>query len=115
MCVKRMHSDDFRFCQFSTILLRILFRRSVMANATLAVQPNDKREIFGWAMYDWANSAFSTTVGTVFLGPYVASLATHAAKAEFLIRNGVEWNDKLHAPLVASFFGIPAAPDPSRA
>jgi UMF1 family MFS transporter len=43
-------------------------------------QPNDKREIFGWAMYDWANSAFSTTVGTVFLGPYVASLAAEAAK-----------------------------------
>src|SRR5512143_2136186 len=42
---------------------------------------NDKREIFGWAMYDWANSAFSTTVGTVFLGPYVASLAATAAKA----------------------------------
>ncbi len=42
---------------------------------------NDKREIFGWAMYDWANSAFSTTVGTVFLGPYVASLAAQAAKA----------------------------------
>jgi MFS transporter, UMF1 family len=42
---------------------------------------NDKREIFGWAMYDWANSAFSTTVGTVFLGPYVASLAAEAAKA----------------------------------
>jgi UMF1 family MFS transporter len=42
---------------------------------------NDKREIFGWAMYDWANSAFSTTVGTVFLGPYVASLASDAAKA----------------------------------
>ena len=42
---------------------------------------NDKREIFGWAMYDWANSAFSTTVGTVFLGPYVASLARSAAEA----------------------------------
>ncbi|HEX8991274.1 MAG TPA: MFS transporter [Anaerolineales bacterium] len=42
---------------------------------------NDKREIFGWAMYDWANSAFSTTIGTVFLGPYVASLAATAAKA----------------------------------
>jgi UMF1 family MFS transporter len=42
---------------------------------------DDKREIFGWAMYDWANSAFSTTVGTVFLGPYVASLASAAAKA----------------------------------
>lgn len=42
---------------------------------------NSKREIFGWAMYDWANSAFSTTVGTVFLGPYVASLARIAAAA----------------------------------
>ena len=41
---------------------------------------NDKREIFGWAMYDWANSAFSTTVGTVFLGPYIASLAADAGK-----------------------------------
>jgi MFS transporter, UMF1 family len=41
---------------------------------------NDKREIFGWAMYDWANSAFSTTVGTVFLGPYVSSLARAAAE-----------------------------------
>ncbi|HET6845610.1 MAG TPA: MFS transporter [Anaerolineales bacterium] len=51
---------------------------------------NDKREIFGWAMYDWANSAFSTTVGTVFLGPYVASLAAEAAKgnADGLARLG---------------------------
>jgi MFS transporter, UMF1 family len=32
-------------------------------------------------MYDWANSAFSTTVGTVFLGPYVANLARSAAEA----------------------------------
>lgn len=42
---------------------------------------NDRKEIFGWAMYDWANSAFSTTIGTVFLGPYVASLARSAAEA----------------------------------
>jgi MFS transporter, UMF1 family len=34
----------------------------------------DKREIAGWAMYDWANSAFSTTVVTAFLGPYLAAL-----------------------------------------
>jgi UMF1 family MFS transporter len=48
-----------------------------------AIRPmiNDKREIFGWAMYDWANSAFSTTVVTVFLGPYLANLASSAAKA----------------------------------
>src|SRR5215216_5513931 len=56
---------------------------------------NDRREIFGWAMYDWANSAFSTTVGTVFLGPYIASLAADAAGPDGLAR----------------FFGIPIAPD----
>lgn len=58
---------------------------------------NDRREIFGWAMYDWANSAFSTTVGTVFLGPYVASLASAAAKAQ--------------ADGLARIGGIPIAPD----
>lgn len=36
---------------------------------------DDKREIFGWTMYDWANSAFSTTVVTTFLGPYLIVLA----------------------------------------
>jgi MFS transporter, UMF1 family len=58
---------------------------------------NDKREIFGWAMYDWANSAFSTTIGTVFLGPYLASLAEKAASVS---------PDKL-----AHFLGIPVAAD----
>ena len=58
---------------------------------------NDRREIFGWAMYDWANSAFSTTVGTVFLGPYISSLAAASAEA---------YPDGL-----ARFFGIPVAPD----
>ena len=58
---------------------------------------NDRREIFGWAMYDWANSAFSTTVGTVFLGPYIASLAAKAAVA--------------NPDGLARFFGIPVAPD----
>ncbi|MCK5923207.1 MAG: MFS transporter, partial [Methylococcales bacterium] len=36
---------------------------------------NDKREILGWTMYDWANSAFSTTVVSALLGPYIISLA----------------------------------------
>ena len=58
---------------------------------------NDKREIFGWAMYDWANSAFSTTIGTVFLGPYLASLA--AASAE------------TYSDGMARFLGLPVAPD----
>ncbi|MGH2537896.1 MAG: hypothetical protein ACRDHL_10915 [Candidatus Promineifilaceae bacterium] len=29
---------------------------------------NDRREIPGWALCDWAYSAFSTTVATRFLG-----------------------------------------------
>lgn len=33
-----------------------------------------QKEIKGWAMYDWANSAFSTTVVTAFLGPYLTAL-----------------------------------------
>ena len=66
-----------------------------MAKETAMV--NDRREIFGWAMYDWANSAFSTTIGTVFLGPYVASLARTAAEAA--------------GTTTVSFLGIPVAPD----
>jgi UMF1 family MFS transporter len=32
-----------------------------------------------WYLYDWANSAFSTTVVALFLGPYLTSLAKSAA------------------------------------
>jgi UMF1 family MFS transporter len=39
---------------------------------------NDKREIFGWKMYDWANSAFSTTVAGALFGPYLTRLAQTA-------------------------------------
>src|SRR5262249_32750194 len=39
---------------------------------------NDRREIFGWMMYDWANSAFSTTVVAALLGPYLTALAQAA-------------------------------------
>lgn len=40
------------------------------------------REQTGWYFYDWANSAFSTTVVAVFLGPYLTSIARAAADAE---------------------------------
>lgn len=36
---------------------------------------NDRREIFGWITYDWANSAFYTIVVTVLCGPYLTALA----------------------------------------
>jgi UMF1 family MFS transporter len=39
---------------------------------------NDKREIFGWKMYDWANSAFSTTVAGALFSPYITRLAQAA-------------------------------------
>ena len=35
---------------------------------------NDKREVRGWMLYDFANSAFSTTVVTTFLGPYLTGI-----------------------------------------
>lgn len=40
-----------------------------------AFKKNDRREIFGWLTYDWANSAFYTTVVSVLLAPYLTSLA----------------------------------------
>ena len=57
--------------------------------------PGNRREQIGWYFYDWANSAFGTTVATVFLGPYLSNLARAAAGPDELAR----------------FFGIPVAPD----
>jgi UMF1 family MFS transporter len=47
---------------------------SASSNLNSEAGMNDKREIRGWMLYDWANSAFSTTVVTVFLGPYLTGL-----------------------------------------
>ena len=38
-----------------------------------------RRERFGWYSYDWAMSVFNTSVTTVFLGPYLTSVAEEAA------------------------------------
>ncbi len=50
------------------------------------LKPGNRKEQFGWYFYDWANSAFSTTVGSVFLGPYVSNLAGLAAGADGMVR-----------------------------
>lgn len=50
--------------------------------STLGTPGYDRREQIGWYFYDWANSAFSTTVITVFLGPYITSIARAAADAK---------------------------------
>ncbi len=56
--------------------------------------PELRRERCAWYFYDWANSAFPTTVLTVLLGPYLTALARRAA------RDGMLW-----------VLGVPIAPD----
>ncbi|MDK1473307.1 MFS transporter [Streptomyces sp. 549] len=41
-----------------------------------------RREQRGWYYYDWANSVFSTSVITVFLGPYLTEIAKAAADSD---------------------------------
>jgi len=47
--------------------------------ATEPAQPSTRRERVGWYFYDWANSAFSTTVVAVFIGPYLTAVAEAAS------------------------------------
>ena len=44
----------------------------------LMTDKNDSREIFGWKVYDWANSAFYTTVVAALFSPYLTRLAQTA-------------------------------------
>ncbi len=45
----------------------------------LPAQTSLKREQRAWFVYDWANSAYSSTVVTLFLGPYLTAIAKSAA------------------------------------
>lgn len=62
---------------------------------------NDKKEIYGWTMYDWANSAFSTTVVAVFLGPYLSGIVEQAANADGMVFLG---NVPIHFDSFFPFF-----------
>src|SRR5512136_2639569 len=42
--------------------------------------PVRKREIFGWAMYDFANSAFATTILAVIFNQYFATVVAGGEK-----------------------------------
>lgn len=57
-----------------------------MGEAVAAHRPveTSRREIWSWAMYDWANSAFSTIVVTALLGPYLSELAKEAGNVILL-------------------------------
>lgn len=47
--------------------------------------PRSTPEQRGWYLYDFANSAFPTTVVTLFLGPYITSIAKAAAGPDGLL------------------------------
>jgi len=49
------------------------------------ITKNDRKEIFGWMMYDWANSAFFTTIIGVLIGPYLLGLAENAVGKDGVI------------------------------
>ncbi|MFF3910440.1 MFS transporter [Streptomyces sp. NPDC001848] len=58
-----------------------------MGTDTVRTQAGDqaaerRREQHGWYFYDWACSVYSTSVLTVFLGPYLTSVAKSAADAD---------------------------------
>lgn len=51
----------------------------------IEIKPNNRKEIFGWMTYDWANSAFFTTVIGVLVSPYLIGLAEAAVGEDGLI------------------------------
>ncbi|MFC8520079.1 MFS transporter [Streptomyces sp. NPDC057257] len=54
-----------------------------MSTDTVRAQAHDlRREQRGWYFYDWACSVYSTSVLSVFLGPYLTSVAKSAADAD---------------------------------
>lgn len=64
---------------------------------------NKRREQIGWYFYDWANSAFATTVVAVFLGPYLTTVAKAAADADgFVYPLGIKVNAGSFFPYVVS-------------
>ena len=62
-----------------------------------------RREQIGWYFYDWANSAFATTVVTVFLGPYLTTVAKAAADSDgFVYPLGIRVNAGSFFPYIVS-------------
>ena len=57
------------------------FAMSYVADAPIDAPDHraNSRFVGSWYWYDWANSAFVTTVGTVLYGPYITSIAKAAA------------------------------------
>jgi len=88
---------------------------------TVRARPADevaerRREQRGWYFYDWACSVYSTSVLTVFLGPYLTSVAKHAADADGFVhplgvpvRAGSFFAYAVSASVILSIFVMPMA------
>ncbi|MFG2137778.1 MFS transporter [Streptomyces sp. NPDC048650] len=75
-----------------------------------------RREQRGWYWYDWANSVYSTSVLTVFLGPYLTSVAKAAGDADGFVhplgipvRAGSFFAYSVSASLLLSVLAMPVA------
>lgn len=75
-----------------------------------------RREQRGWYFYDWACSVYSTSVLTVFLGPYLTSVAKSAADPDGFvhplgipIRAGSFFAYTVSASVIVSILVMPLA------
>ncbi|MEU9115378.1 MFS transporter [Streptomyces sp. NPDC048483] len=75
-----------------------------------------RREQRGWYWYDWANSVYSTSVLTVFLGPYLTSVAKAAADPDGFVhplgipvRAGSFFAYSVSASLLLAVLAMPVA------
>ena len=59
------------------------------ATSPSATTPESRREQRSWYFYDWANSAFATTVAGVLFSPYLVAVV-ELAEGTRLITNLVE-------------------------
>ena len=73
-----------------------------MTGPPLPDEPTPRRERRSWYWFDWANSAYVTTVQTVLLGPYLTSVAKQAACP------GIDSDATCHTDL--HVLGLPVSP-----
>lgn len=74
--------------------------RAAKSHSEQSLDKNNPREVFGWKMYDWANSAFSTTIVGALYGPYLTEITQRAVG-----ENGVVFNlEPMGAITAKSFF-----------
>ena len=69
----------------------------------VSTESGNKREQLGWYFYDWANSAFYTSVVTVFIGPYLTTITRAAADSNgFIYPLGIKVSAGSYFPYLVS-------------